>query len=54
LIENACADGHWSSLPCSTENAKRKTADGKPMDMAYFMSLFNQYLTQEKAKESLK
>lgn len=40
----------WSSLPGGNENAKRKTADGKPMDMNYFLSLFEQYLNEEKRK----
>jgi muramidase (phage lysozyme) len=26
----------WTSLPGAKESAKRKTADGKPMDMNYF------------------
>lgn len=40
----------WTSLPGGKENAHRLTADKKPMDMAYFITLFNKYLTEEKAK----
>lgn len=40
----------WTSLPGAKENGKRRTAEGKPMDMAYFMSLYNRYLMEEKAK----
>ena len=28
----------WTSLPGAKENAHRKTADGKPMDMAYLQA----------------
>ena len=40
----------WTSLPGGKENAHRLTADKKPMDMAYFQTLFDKYLTEEKAK----
>jgi muramidase (phage lysozyme) len=57
-IEKAIADttlpGEWSSLPGGVENAKRLSADGKPMNMAYFISLFNQYFEEEKRKANLK
>lgn len=43
----------WTSLPGGKENAKRLTADKKPMDMAYLKSLFEQYLTEEKRKAGL-
>jgi muramidase (phage lysozyme) len=43
----------WTSLPGAKENAHRRTADGKPMDMACFMGLFNTYLAQEKVKEKI-
>jgi muramidase (phage lysozyme) len=44
--------GRWSSLPGGVHNGNRKSAEGKPMDMAYFMSLYNRYLSEEKAKEN--
>lgn len=57
-IEKAITDttlpGEWSSLPGGKENAKRLSANGKPMNMAYFLSLFNQYLDEEKRKANLK
>jgi muramidase (phage lysozyme) len=40
----------WSSLPGGRENKGRKTADNKPMDMAYFISLFDKYLEEERKK----
>ena len=40
----------WTSLPGGKENAHRLTADKKPMNMAYFQTLFDQYLNEEKAK----
>lgn len=40
----------WTSLPGGKENAHRLTGDKKPMDMAYFQTLFDQYLNEEKAK----
>ncbi|MCG2577543.1 hypothetical protein LZ012_11105 [Dechloromonas sp. XY25] len=41
----------WTSLPGGKENAHRLTGDKKPMDMAYFQTLFEQYLNEEKAKK---
>lgn len=56
-IEKAIADtslpNEWSSLPGGKENAKRISADGKSMNMEYFLSLFNQYLDDEKRKANL-
>jgi len=46
--------GRWASLPGAGQNAHRKTADGKPMDMSYFMGLFDQYLAHELEKEKTK
>lgn len=40
----------WTSLPGGKENAHRLTADKKSMNMAYFQTLFDQYLNEEKAK----
>lgn len=40
----------WTSLPGGKENAHRLTGEKKPMDMAYFQTLFDQYLNEEKAK----
>lgn len=40
----------WTSLPGGKENAHRLTADKKPMDMAYFQSLFDKYLNEERKK----
>jgi muramidase (phage lysozyme) len=40
----------WTSLPGGKENAHQLTADKKPMNMAYFQTLFDQYLNEEKAK----
>ena len=40
----------WTSLPGGKENAHRLTADKKPMNMAYFQTLYDQYLNEEKAK----
>jgi muramidase (phage lysozyme) len=42
--------GEWSSLPGGKENAGRLTADKKPMDMAYLLSLFDKYLDEERKK----
>ncbi|QDL56172.1 hypothetical protein [Rhodoferax aquaticus] len=57
-IEKAITDttlpGEWRCLPGGIENAERKTAEGKPMDLAYVMGLFNQYLDEEKRKANLK
>lgn len=43
----------WTSLPGADENAKRRTAGGKPMDFAYLKSLFDAHLTEEKRKVGL-
>lgn len=43
----------WTSLPGGKENADRRTTGGKPMDKAYFMSIYDQYLIDEKAKEKI-
>ena len=40
----------WTSLPGGKENAHRLTGDKKPMDTAYFQTLFDKYLNEEKAK----
>lgn len=40
----------WTSLPGGKENAHRLTVDKNPMNMAYFQTLFEQYLNEEKAK----
>ncbi|BAL26774.1 hypothetical protein [Azoarcus sp. KH32C] len=40
----------WTSLPGGTENAVRRTQNGKPMDLAYLMDLFNFYVEEEKRK----
>ena len=40
----------WTSLPGGKENAHRLTADKKPMNVAHFQTLFDQYLNEEKAK----
>lgn len=45
--------GRWSSLPGGKHNLNRKTPDGRPMDMNYFTSLFNDYLNEEMKKENL-
>ncbi|KAF0843412.1 hypothetical protein FNL37_0837 [Methylovorus glucosotrophus] len=42
----------WTSLPGAKENVRRKTVDGKPMDMDYFSSLFNSYLNEEMKKDA--
>jgi muramidase (phage lysozyme) len=38
----------WTSLPGGKENANRLAGDKKPMDMAYFQSLFDKYLNEER------
>jgi muramidase (phage lysozyme) len=43
----------WTSLPGASQNAHRRNAAGKPMDMGYFMSLYEGYLTEEKRKAGL-
>ena len=40
----------WTSLPGGAENAIRRTADKKPMNMGYFEELFGSYLEDEKKK----
>lgn len=40
----------WTSLPGGKENAHRLTAGKRPMNIAYFQTLFDQYLNEEKAK----
>lgn len=52
-INNTGLNVEWSSLPGGNENAKRLTADKKPMNMAYLKSLFDQYLNEEKRKVGL-
>lgn len=47
---NLALPSEWTSLPGGKENEHRLTGDKKPMDMAYFQTLFNQYLNEEKAK----
>lgn len=47
---NLALPNEWSSFPGGKDNAHRMTADKKPMDMAYFQSLFEKYLNEEKAK----
>lgn len=46
---NLSLPSEWTSLPGGKENAHRLTASKKPMDMAYFQTLFEQYLNEEKA-----
>jgi len=43
----------WTSLPGGKDNGKRRTADKKPMDMAFFLSLYDKYLIEEKVKEGI-
>lgn len=43
----------WTSLPGAKENAHRKTASNKPMDMAYLQDLFANYLNEEMKKAGL-
>ena len=45
--------GRWSSLPGGIHNAQRRSVGGKPMDMGYFIDIYNQYLIEEKAKEKI-
>ncbi|MCB5207040.1 lysozyme family protein [Methylovorus mays] len=42
----------WTSLPGAKENVRRKTVDGKSMDMDYFSSLFNSHLNEEMKKDA--
>ena len=44
----------WSSLPGGTENAARRSADKRPMNLAYFEELFDSYLAEEKEKAGFK
>jgi muramidase (phage lysozyme) len=44
----------WPSLPGGTENAGRRTADKRPMNMSYFEELFDSYLVEEKKKAGVK
>jgi muramidase (phage lysozyme) len=44
----------WTSLPGAKENAHRRTADNKPMDMTYFKTLFNKYLDDLLVEKGLK
>jgi muramidase (phage lysozyme) len=53
-ITGTTLPSEWSSLPGGKENVKRLSVDGKPMDMAYFLHLFSQYLEEEKRKANLK
>jgi hypothetical protein len=46
----AAARQEWTSLPGSKENGRRRTVDGKPMDMGYFTDLFHKILAVELAK----
>lgn len=56
-VEDAIAlkdmKSEWTSLPGGKENAKRHTATGGRMDTAYFLKLFDTYLTEEKRKVGL-
>lgn len=49
-IEGTTLPKEWTSLPGGGENAHRKTADGKPMNMAYLLTVFDQYLEEESKK----
>jgi len=42
----------WASLPGGVQNSSR-TVNGQPMDMSYFMRLFNKHLDEEKAASGL-
>lgn len=44
----------WTSLPGGRENAGRRTADKRPMDLDYFEELFNTCLAEEKKKAGVK
>jgi muramidase (phage lysozyme) len=52
-INGTSLRSEWTSLPGGGENSNRKTADGKPMNMAYLQSLFDKYLAQEMRKASI-
>ena len=45
--------GEWASLPGGSQNAGRLTAARTPMNMDYFMSLFDKYFSAEKAANGL-
>ena len=47
-------NGTWSSFPGGKENAKRITADKRPMNIGYFKELYDRYLTEEKKKAGVK
>lgn len=47
-------NGTWSSFPGGKENAKRITADKRPMNIGYFNELYDRYLTEEKKKAGVK
>lgn len=49
-IEGTTLPKEWTSLPGGGENARRRTADGKPMNMTYLQSLFDQYLSEERIR----
>lgn len=44
----------WTSLPGAKENATRRTADGKPMDMAHFRFLYERHLDELLKKKGWK
>lgn len=44
----------WSSFPGGAENATRRTADKRPMNLVYFKELFETYLAAEKKKAGIK
>jgi len=46
--------GEWVSLPGGTQNAHRKTAAGRPMDIDYLMDIFGKYLAEEKSVYGMK
>lgn len=49
-IESTTLPNEWTSLPGGAENAHRKAPDGQPMNMNYLLKLFDQYLTEERAR----
>lgn len=53
-ITNTTLPKEWSSLPGGGENLKRKNPEGGPLNLPYFMGLFNRYLEEEKRKANLK
>ncbi|NMG27934.1 hypothetical protein [Aromatoleum evansii] len=46
----SCLTSEWTSLPGGKENAHRTRGGHKPMDMAYFESLFEEHLRHEIVK----